>query len=43
MIIENKNKSEEQLSKTLISKDIISKKKISFGDFGLKKEILEYL
>ena len=40
MIIENKNKSEEQLSKTLISKDIISKKKISFGDFGLKKEIL---
>ena len=40
MIIENKNKSKEQLSKTLISKDIISKKKISFGDFGIKKEIL---
>lgn len=41
MILEkNKHNNENSKNTIIFSKDIVSEKKLSFGDFGLKKEIL---
>lgn len=41
MILEKKNYNfENSKNRIIFSKDIVSQKKLSFGDFGLKKEIL---